>query len=189
MDIKQRTGIAAGEYKRRRRQLMDMAGREQKLKQAIIAKGYNIPTPIQDRAIPHILQGADLFGIANTGTGKTAAFLIPLINKIILNREEHVLILAPTRELANQVSEEAQKIVDEFVRKGLFKESEGAVGIDMSEDKLGFFMARKSDGSTPYITKDLALARRKFEDFQIEHSIYVVGSEQNFHFQQLIPRQ
>jgi len=85
----------------------------------------------------------------------------------------------------SEVSEEAQKIVDEFIAKGLFKESEGAVGIDMSEYKLGFFMARKSDGSTPYITKDLALARRKFKDFHIEHSIYVVGSEQNFHFQQL----
>lgn len=79
---------------------------EQKLKQAIVAKGYDIPTPIQDRAIPHILQGADLFGIANTGTGKTAAFLIPLINKIILNKEESVLILAPTRELAIQIEQE-----------------------------------------------------------------------------------
>jgi arginyl-tRNA synthetase len=85
----------------------------------------------------------------------------------------------------SEVSEEAQSIVDEFLAKGLFKESQGAIGIDMSEDKLGFFMARKSDGSTPYITKDLALARRKFEDFQVDTSIYVVGSEQNFHFQQL----
>lgn len=85
----------------------------------------------------------------------------------------------------SEVSEEAQSIVDEFVQKGLFKESEGAIGINMEEFKLGFFMARKTDGSTPYITKDLALARRKFEDFHIAHSIYVVGSEQNFHFQQL----
>ncbi len=85
----------------------------------------------------------------------------------------------------SEVSEEAQQIVDECLAKGVFKNSEGAVGIDMSDFNLGFFMARKSDGTTPYITKDLALARRKFQDFKIEHSIYVVGSEQNFHFQQL----
>jgi len=85
----------------------------------------------------------------------------------------------------SEVSEESQEIVDEFVEKGLFKESEGAIGIDMEDVKLGFFMARKSDGTTPYITKDLALARRKFEGFDIDHSLYVVGSEQKFHFQQL----
>ena len=85
----------------------------------------------------------------------------------------------------SEVSEEAQEIVEEFLTKGLFQYSDGAVGIDMSAFKLGFFMARKSDGTTPYITKDLALARRKFEDFHIEKSIYIVGSEQNFHFQQL----
>ena len=56
------------------------------------------------------------------------------------------------------------------------KLSEGAVGVDMEPYKLGFFMARKSDGSTLYMTKDLALARRKFEDFAINRSIYVVGS-------------
>lgn len=85
----------------------------------------------------------------------------------------------------SHVSEDAQSIVDEYIKKGLFKESEGAIGIDLTDSKLGFFMARKSDGTTPYITKDLALARKKFQDFQITESIYVVGSEQNFHFQQL----
>ena len=85
----------------------------------------------------------------------------------------------------SEVSEASQEIVDEFIEKGLFKESEGAYGIDMSEWKLGFFMARKSDGTTLYITKDLALARVKFEQFRIDRSIYVVASEQNFHFKQL----
>lgn len=85
----------------------------------------------------------------------------------------------------SEVSEESQNIVDEFIQKGLFKESEGAVGLDLEDVDLGFFMARKSDGSTPYITKDLALARRKFEDYSIQNSIYVVGSEQKFHFKQL----
>lgn len=79
---------------------------DQKLKENIRARGYTTPTPIQDQAIPPILLGRDVVGIANTGTGKTAAFLIPLINKIINDRTERGLIIAPTRELAVQISEE-----------------------------------------------------------------------------------
>ncbi len=79
---------------------------DQRLKQAVISKGYKTPTPIQDRAIPHVLSGADVVGIANTGTGKTAAFLVPLINKILLNPKEQVLIIVPTRELALQIEQE-----------------------------------------------------------------------------------
>jgi len=76
------------------------------LKANILAKGYEHPTPIQDQAIPHILRGEDIVGIANTGTGKTAAFLIPLIDKILNNPHEKVLVVAPTRELAFQIDEE-----------------------------------------------------------------------------------
>lgn len=72
----------------------------------ILEKGYSTPTPIQEKAIPAILHGQDVTGIANTGTGKTAAFLIPLVNKVVLNRSENILILAPTRELALQIQEE-----------------------------------------------------------------------------------
>ncbi len=79
---------------------------ENLLKTNIISKGYENPTPIQDRAIPHILRGEDMVGIANTGTGKTAAFLIPLINKILKNPREKVLVIVPTRELAFQIDEE-----------------------------------------------------------------------------------
>jgi ATP-dependent RNA helicase RhlE len=79
----------------------------QRIKNNIADKGYMVPTPIQDKAIPHLLQGLDLVGIANTGTGKTGAFIIPLINKVILsNCKENVLIIAPTRELAIQIDEE-----------------------------------------------------------------------------------
>jgi len=81
------------------------------LKAAVIAKGYVTPTPIQDRCIPHILNGSDIVGIANTGTGKTAAFLIPLIHKILLDRKQQVLIMAPTRELAIQIDEELKTFV------------------------------------------------------------------------------
>lgn len=76
------------------------------IKKAIASKGYITPTPIQDRVITHILSGSDLVGVANTGTGKTAAFLIPLINKVVLNRREQVLIVVPTRELALQIESE-----------------------------------------------------------------------------------
>jgi len=79
---------------------------EDELKQAIRAKGYMEPTPIQDRIIPHVLNGSDVLGIADTGTGKTAAFLIPLINKILHSRGERVLVLVPTRELALQIEGE-----------------------------------------------------------------------------------
>ncbi len=78
----------------------------QSLKANIIKKGYIDPTPIQDMAIPFILQGRDVIGIANTGTGKTATFLIPLLNKIISNPREKVLIMVPTRELAIQINQE-----------------------------------------------------------------------------------
>ena len=87
---------------------------DEKLKRAIVSKGYDLPTPIQDRTISHILQGTDLVGIANTGTGKTAAFLIPLINKILQNRKEKILIVVPTRELAIQIEEEFKRFTKEM---------------------------------------------------------------------------
>ncbi len=76
------------------------------LKKNIIKKGYINPTPIQDSAIPVVLKGRDVVGIANTGTGKTAAFLIPLLDKIINNPHEKVLVIVPTRELALQINQE-----------------------------------------------------------------------------------
>lgn len=76
------------------------------LKENISQKGYNMPLPIQDQAIPYILEGKDLLGIANTGTGKTAAFLIPLIQKVIKNRNSKIIIITPTRELADQITDE-----------------------------------------------------------------------------------
>lgn len=79
---------------------------DDRLKENIITKGYVNPTPIQDKAIPHVLRGVDLVGIANTGTGKTAAFLIPLINKVLTNPKENILVVVPTRELALQIQEE-----------------------------------------------------------------------------------
>jgi len=79
------------------------------LLQNIQSLGYTSPTPIQDQAIPEISLGKDVIGLANTGTGKTASFLIPLINKHLLDKNQKVLIVTPTRELAEQINQEFMK--------------------------------------------------------------------------------
>lgn len=84
------------------------------LKTAIAKKGYVTPTPIQDQAIPHILKGTDVVGIANTGTGKTGAFLIPLINAMLNDRRTRALVIAPTRELAQQIEDEFRGFAKEL---------------------------------------------------------------------------
>lgn len=84
------------------------------IKSNISKKGYVDPTPIQDAAIPHVLKGHDVVGIANTGTGKTAAFLIPLLDKIVNNPREKVLVIVPTRELAMQINQELMEFRNEL---------------------------------------------------------------------------
>lgn len=77
------------------------------LKYNIDKKGYEATSPIQDQAIPHIIDGKDVVGIANTGTGKTAAFLLPIIERQTgIALRPSVLIIAPTRELAQQIDEQ-----------------------------------------------------------------------------------
>ena len=82
---------------------------DQKLKNNILARGYGLLMPIQAKAIPHILEGKDIIGIANTGTGKTATFLIPIIQRVITNPGFKALIITPTRELALQIQEELRR--------------------------------------------------------------------------------
>jgi ATP-dependent RNA helicase DeaD len=77
--------------------------------QALEEAGYEVPTPIQAQSIPHLLAGQDLLGQAQTGTGKTAAFALPLLSRMDLSRADtQLLVLAPTRELAIQVAEAFQ---------------------------------------------------------------------------------
>lgn len=80
------------------------------LKTNLAAKGYIHPSPIQDQTIPLALTGCDIIGIANTGTGKTAAFMIPIIQKLTLFPNSKALIIAPTRELAQQIQQESKEI-------------------------------------------------------------------------------
>ena len=87
-------------------------GLSQPVLQALDLKGYTVPTPIQEQAIPAVLKGRDLLGIAQTGTGKTAAFMLPSIDRLreadkqIPFKSCRMLVLAPTRELAMQISRE-----------------------------------------------------------------------------------
>src|SRR3982750_520324 len=72
--------------------------------------GYTKPTPIQQRAFPLILQGKDLIACAQTGTGKTAAYILPILNKIVSTEHRHLntLVIAPTRELAQQIDQQIE---------------------------------------------------------------------------------
>ncbi|NLE31051.1 DEAD/DEAH box helicase [Candidatus Dojkabacteria bacterium] len=80
------------------------------LKNNITYKKYTCPTKIQYEAIPQILQGKDILGLASTGSGKTAAFLIPMINKGVLDPSQRFLIIEPTRELAMQIQDEFMQL-------------------------------------------------------------------------------
>ena len=76
---------------------------EDSLKNSLQKMNFTKPTPIQSMAIPVALEGKDILGTAQTGTGKTLAFSIPLINKLILDKNAFALVMCPTRELASQV--------------------------------------------------------------------------------------
>src|SRR4030043_1425821 len=73
----------------------------------ITAAGYVSPTPIQVQAIPPVMEGRDVVGLAQTGTGKTAAFVLPILHRLMQGGRRHVraLVIAPTRELAEQIHE------------------------------------------------------------------------------------
>jgi superfamily II DNA/RNA helicase len=88
-------------------------GLSEKVLAAVAAAGYKTPTPIQDQAIPHVLARRDVLGIAQTGTGKTAAFTLPMLTLLEQGRARarmpRTLIVEPTRELAAQVEESFAK--------------------------------------------------------------------------------
>ena len=85
----------------------------------------------------------------------------------------------------SEVDSASVELAREYQKKGLFKEDEGAIGIDLSDYKLGFCMLIKTDGNGLYATKDIELARRKFQDYKIEKNIYVVDKRQEHHFKQV----
>ncbi len=84
-------------------------GLEPRLLKGVAAMGYTTPTPIQTESIPHVLAGRDVVGCAQTGTGKTAAFVLPLLQRIEPRKGIQALVVTPTRELAQQISDVAYK--------------------------------------------------------------------------------
>src|SRR5580693_2618011 len=113
-------------------------GLSEKVLAAVAAAGYKTPTPIQDQAIPHVLARRDVLGIAQTGTGKTAAFVLPMLTMLESGRARarmpRTLILEPTRELAAQVEES-------FIRYGVNHKLNvaliiGGVSFDNQDTKL-----------------------------------------------------
>lgn len=100
--------------------------------------GIETPTPIQEQAIPLLIQGRDLIGLAQTGTGKTAAFGLPLIERLLKeekrpdNRSVRTLILAPTRELVNQIADSLRK----FIRKSPLRINLVVGGVSINKQQL-----------------------------------------------------
>ena len=131
---------------------------DEKLKRNIEDHGIHSPTEIQEKAIPEIVNGRDLIGIANTGTGKTAAFLISLINKCYLDKNQRVLIVAPTRELAIQIEAEFK-----IFAKGTGLDVVAAIGgINLKRQVYGLAHNPHFVIGTPGRIKDL-IDRRKLK--------------------------
>ncbi|MCK9368414.1 DEAD/DEAH box helicase [Candidatus Dojkabacteria bacterium] len=138
------------------------------LKQNIISKGYTVPTPIQDQAIAAVMNGKDVLGIANTGTGKTAAFLIPLLEKVIKNRQEKILIITPTRELASQINSELFSLT---ARLGIYSvECTGGNPIYRQIDKLrrGFNFVVGTPGRLMDLAKQRKLDFSRFNNLVLD---------------------
>jgi arginyl-tRNA synthetase len=85
----------------------------------------------------------------------------------------------------SEVAAPGKKVVQEYLQKGVFKTDQGAVGVDLSKYELPFFLVLKSDGTGLYSTKDLALAKLKFDKYNIDKSVYIVDVAQSLHFQQV----
>lgn len=99
-------------------------------------KNFIKPSPIQDQTIPVGLLGKDVVGIANTGTGKTAAFAVPILHHLIGDRSKHAIILAPTRELAQQIEEHCRSIAKGSGIKGALLIGGVAMGPQLRDLKL-----------------------------------------------------
>ncbi|MDG6243259.1 MAG: DEAD/DEAH box helicase [Methanolobus sp.] len=127
------------------------------LQRALSEEGYTTPTPIQQQSIPHLLNGSDMIGIAQTGTGKTAAFILPILQNMSAShsksrpRAPRVLVLAPTRELAAQIG-------DSFSTYGKYTRFKHAVifgGVGQSPQVRALFKGVDSLVATPGRLLDL----------------------------------
>ncbi len=107
--VKKATQLALKNYESKR--LITELPISPNLKECLVAKGFKKPTEIQDRTLEALLEKRDLLGIAQTGTGKTGAFLVPIIEHLLGHKQKNfALVMVPTRELATQVEEEFQSM-------------------------------------------------------------------------------
>lgn len=109
---------------------------------ALKTEGYAAPTPIQGQAIPAVIAGRDLLGIAKTGSGKTAAYVLPILHRwqeapVAIHREPTVLILVPTRELADQVNEVFQRFIPALEERPACLAVTGGVSINPQMQSIG----------------------------------------------------
>lgn len=130
----------------------------------LIERNYT-PTPIQDQSIPRIIEGKDVVGIANTGTGKTIAFLVPLVHKIVQDRHGQALIIVPTRELATQIEGELALLAPAHIVRPVTCVGGMSIGKQISQLRRG---ARFIIG-TPGRLKDLV--NRGDLDLSFVHSL------------------
>ena len=106
------------------------------LQEAITCMGFENATPIQDQAIPMIIEGRDMIACAQTGTGKTAAFILPILNKLVgkTDMSTDTLVVVPTRELAIQIEQQIQGL-SYFISVGYKAVYGGGSGKDFEEEK------------------------------------------------------
>lgn len=127
-------------------------GLQDALMDNIWARGYSEPTPIQDQVIPLLMVGRDVVGMANTGTGKTAAFALPFIQNVIKDNLQKLLVVAPTRELAVQIDQE----IKQFIRGTSFKCVVCIGGVGLEGQIRGLSTKPNFVVGTPGRLKDLA---------------------------------
>ncbi len=107
-----------------------------KVAEGVVAAGYTTPTPIQEQGIPSVMQGLDVMGLAQTGTGKTAAFALPILHRLMQGERGKIraLIVAPTRELAEQINESINQLGKQTRLKSIT--IYGGVAVNPQIDKL-----------------------------------------------------
>jgi ATP-dependent RNA helicase RhlE len=128
------------------------------------------PTPIQDEAIPHALGGRDVVGIANTGTGKTAAFLLPLLDKVIKNRNERILIMAPTRELAQQINEEFRGFEKGLKIFSVLCIGGASIGMQIRSLRMGYNFIIGTPGRIKDLHKRKAIDLSRFQNVVLDEA-------------------
>ena len=140
------------------------------LKKNIAKKGFIHPTPIQDQSIIPVIEGRDFFGLANTGTGKTGAFILPLIDRVYKDKKQKVLIMAPTRELAQQIEVEFRAL--SFFMQTFAVSVVGGMPIDkqIREIKRGVSFVIGTPGRIVDLVKRKALDLSQYQNIVLDEA-------------------